>query len=167
MKFSSAVLAALPLAAAAPQPAERLNEVEKRAGLPYYLEWHYSNNFVKVGNADLFAAIWQKGYSNGDGTGIETDDSYDVFGYKLRCLMDGEKADLKVGVKMKGEWGVVSGVPGMTVRNQLVKSMWEMVEKIQEEDDLVYSKCHDCGLGGCSDDPKAVCGAFRDDMCDW
>ncbi|KAK4620236.1 hypothetical protein CLAFUW4_11591 [Fulvia fulva] len=165
MKFSPAVLAALPLAAAAPQQAERVNGVRKRADLPYYLEFHYTGDFIKVGDADLFGAIWQKGYGSGDATGIETDDSYDVFGSKLRCVSD-DKPDLQVGVKLKGDWGFVEEVPGIQVRNQLVKSMWEMVQKIQEEDDLVYKKCRGCGLGGCSDDPKALCGAFRDDMCD-
>ncbi|USW56739.1 hypothetical protein Slin15195_G100580 [Septoria linicola] len=66
---------------------------------------------------------------------------------------------------MSGNWGVVSGVEGMQVRNQLVKTMWELVEKIQEEDGVIWKDCRGCGLGGCSDNPKAVCGQFRPTMC--
>lgn len=76
MRFSP-LLAAAVLAAAAPPDVD--NSLSKR-DLPYYLEFHYTNNFVKVGDTDLFNAIWQKGYDSGDATGIATDDSYKQYG---------------------------------------------------------------------------------------
>lgn len=66
---------------------------------------------------------------------------------------------------MSGKWGVVSGVNGWRVRDQLIKTMWELVQKIQEDSGVIWKNCRDCGLGGCSDDPKAACGAWRDEMC--
>ncbi|KAI5362680.1 hypothetical protein Slin14017_G063610 [Septoria linicola] len=155
-------------AAAAVQHAQRTDQERRltfRATLPYYLEFHYSNDFVTVGDTDLFAAIWQQGYASGDSTGIKTDDSYKQYDHKAACVWEDSSPDLEVAVKMSGNWGVVSGVEGMQVRNQLIKTMWELVEKIQEEDGVIWKDCRGCGLGGCSDNPKAVCGQFRPTMC--
>ncbi|KAF2172930.1 hypothetical protein M409DRAFT_16883 [Zasmidium cellare ATCC 36951] len=166
MRFSP-LLTAASLAAAAPQhnhPQEP-QSISKRATLPYYLEFHYTNNFVTVGDTDLFAAIWQKGYGSGDATGIATDDTYNQYGYSAACVWEDSSPDLSVQVKISGNWGVVSGVDGFAVRNQPVRAMWELVQKIQEDSGVIWKDCRGCGLGGCSDNPQAACGQFRPEMC--
>ncbi|KAK4507000.1 hypothetical protein PRZ48_000734 [Zasmidium cellare] len=165
MLFALLPLAAS-LAAAAPQQNQpQAATIDKRDTLPYYLEFHYTNNFVTVGDTSLFDAIWQKGYGSGDATGIATDDTYKQYGYSAACVWEDSSPDLSVQVKISENWGVVSGVDGFSVRNQIVKTMWELVQKIQEDSGVIWKDCRDCGLGGCSDDPKAVCGQFRPEMC--
>ncbi|SMQ51980.1 unnamed protein product [Zymoseptoria tritici ST99CH_3D7] len=135
---------------------------------PYYLEWHYSNNFVTVGDTNLFQAISQVGSTRGDGTGIQTDDTYKAYGADKACVYKEEyDPNLDVTVKLSGEWGVVSGIDGFTVRNQLVKSMMDLVEQIQEADGDIWKDCaQSCGpIGGCSDDPSALCGGHRPVHC--
>lgn len=165
MRLHSLLIAA-PLAAAIPhKQLESNSSLVARATLPYYLEFHYSNNFVTIGDTDLFAAIWQKGFASADATGIETDDTYKQYGYKAACVWSDSSPDLSVQIKTSGEWGVVSGVNGFAVRNQLIGAMWELVKRIQEDAGTIWKDCKGCGLGGCSDNPKAVCGQFRPTMC--
>ncbi|EGP86710.1 uncharacterized protein MYCGRDRAFT_109984 [Zymoseptoria tritici IPO323] len=176
----SAVLALIPLAVALPNLHIERDDTEgnlaghhppgvghhpQGSGIkPYYLEWHYSNNFVTVGDTNLFQAISQVGSTRGDGTGIQTDDTYKAYGADKACVYKEEyDPNLDVTVKLSGEWGVVSGIDGFTVRNQLVKSMMDLVEQIQEADGDIWKDCaQSCGpIGGCSDDPSALCGGHR------
>ncbi|KJX92996.1 hypothetical protein TI39_contig4464g00002 [Zymoseptoria brevis] len=135
---------------------------------PYYLEWHYSNNFVTVGDLDLFHAIGQVGNARGDGTGIQTDDTYTAYGAEKACVYKDENdPNLDVTVRIGGQWGVVSGIDGGTVRNQLVTTMMDLVQRIQEADGDIWKDCAPgCGaIGGCGDDPSALCGGWRPVNC--
>ncbi|KAF2767297.1 hypothetical protein EJ03DRAFT_353208 [Teratosphaeria nubilosa] len=158
MLFS--LLALSSLAAAAPMPVTETVKTQYK----YFLEFQYSNKFLTVGDTALFAAIWEKGFAAGDVAGIDTDDSYTQYGFENMCIQEGSKPDLNVQIKMNGKWGVIEDMDGLLTRDQLVHAMWDMLQKVQEEDGIVWRQCASA-VFGLDDRPDAVCGKFRPTQC--
>ncbi|KAH9826802.1 hypothetical protein Tdes44962_MAKER03347 [Teratosphaeria destructans] len=129
----------------------------------FYFEFHYTDEFVNVGDLWLWDAIWQRGFNDGDRAGLETDKTYKVHGAISRCVShwaSDDVPDLEVNLKLSGQWGTINGISGSDVRNQIISSLWDLVVKIQDEHDTLFKDCRPCGVAkdGCFPHGNAACG---------
>ncbi|KAF2764593.1 hypothetical protein EJ03DRAFT_355609 [Teratosphaeria nubilosa] len=132
--------------ATTPAPVE---EKQQNDTPKYYFEFHYTDDFVNVGDLWLWDAIWQRALP----TQIKQVSRQTKH---TKCMAQ------------SNAWGTIDGISGLDVRNQVIQSLWDMVVKIQDEHDTLYKDCRPCGVAkdGCFPHANAACGlGAPDGMC--
>lgn len=100
----------------------------------------YSDNMINVGNADLFAATWQKIYAtDGNSLGVVTDASYGAD--TGTCQTDNDQ-DITMRLQMTGAWGSEGDISEYEMRDSIVQTLWAAINSIAEQNMYqVYAGC--------------------------
>lgn len=96
------------------------------------IEVRYSDKMIEVGNLDLFAATWQAIYAEaGNQRSVMMDRSFGADTSTCKFAEDND-SDLTVQVKVNGAWGRTPGLQDNEMREALVTSMWEVLQRVAD-----------------------------------
>ncbi|KAL1853119.1 hypothetical protein Daus18300_011947 [Diaporthe australafricana] len=106
------------------------------------IEVRYSDKMIEVGNLDLFATTYQAIYAeDGNQRAVMMDRSFGADTNTCKSTEDGDP-DLNVQVKVNGAWGRTPGLQDNEMREALVASMWEVLQRVADPSGYeVFTNC--------------------------